>query len=248
MTEPVPSDRLASDPDSPERALPPLRPVELPSVNRAPIEDDSNDAYLASTPGLELPVDRGQPRAASRAERSAGTVDATTSDQELADEPADAQRASAESDRVTPKAAGPEPRAAESAAGSEPRRRAAATPAASSPGDAEGPAPDEAAAAASVEATATEPEDVALSTGRGFATTGLVLGGVAVAMAALDGAGIAMGLPLGASAWVGVAAGLVASGLVIPAAREGAPRRGLLGAALGAASVVAILVLEQFVR
>lgn len=70
MSEPTagPADRRAQQPGQESAgALPPLPKVQLPAINRAPVDDRSTAGYLARTPGIAGPAssEHGDPAASA---------------------------------------------------------------------------------------------------------------------------------------------------------------------------------------
>lgn len=97
-------------PDEPK--LPPRKPVELPPINRSPVDDTSNAAYSALTPRPHP----GDAPAHSESETAVATTDDVSAGRDLADAEADAhvraaatdsaRSASARSASAAPAAAG----------------------------------------------------------------------------------------------------------------------------------------------
>lgn len=202
-----------------ERELPQIPEVELPEINREPVPDRSNAAYLATTPGLE-------PELAPAAGRGAATR--PSGPPPGIDYPGSTRTARAEVEGESAESA--------ATAAEEPREepRAVAEPAAAKP----------TATAAEPAPAATTPDAPA----RRPATVALLLGVLAAAAAALMLVARGRGLPEQVQTWTALIAGLlaVAGGAMGLRARRGASAA--IATALGVLALVAVALLVFVIR
>ncbi|CAG7844150.1 hypothetical protein USB125703_00375 [Pseudoclavibacter triregionum] len=203
-----------------ERELPQIPEVELPEINREPVPDRSNAAYLATTPGLEGELAPAAGRGA--ATRPSGPPPGI-------DYPGSTRTARAEVER--------EPAEPAATAAEEPPEepRAVAEPAAAEP----------TATAAEPAPAATTPDAPAR---RRPATVAFLLGVLAAAAAALMLVARGRGLPEQVQTWTALIAGLlaVAGGAMGLRARRGASAA--IATALGVLALVAVALLVFVIR